>query len=392
MAITTKREDQRFRVTNITYSNRCGGTEIARNTIPSSGIGSLITRTAEFSRPKPNRLTVTSYTYTDAMNYAPRVAPCGRHAQGQYYRTGNLRHSHNTATHSTLNFSSNGDAAIALARARFTPSQFGETMVTSNQTFRMIANRGKALDRIARNLKAGNWKQLQQELKGDVPSSVTRLSPSTRLSRGWLELEFGWKPLLSDIYDGISFYRSKVIKGQRISNSANTRPGGFGPRRDGGSGSNHAWSRIDHHRGSNAKARFTGRVSNPTLRSLNQLGLSNPMLIAWQASPYSFVVDWISPISSVLAAMTYSAGLDQIEGHVITESGRLSKLNANCSLCGSNLYDNCTRTVIRAPSSGSFSYIGALWNPRASSLWHVGTSLALFASRFGNHRARRSIL
>jgi hypothetical protein len=50
-------------------------------------------------------------------------------------------------------------------------------------------------------------------------------------------------------------------------------------------------------------------LENPLLRSLAQLGVTNPAELAWELIPFSFVFDWVLPIGSYLGALDATLGL-----------------------------------------------------------------------------------
>jgi hypothetical protein len=54
-------------------------------------------------------------------------------------------------------------------------------------------------------------------------------------------------------------------------------------------------------------AEFT--VNNPNTLLMNQMGFINPASIAWEAVPFSFVVDWFANVGQVLNSATDFVGL-----------------------------------------------------------------------------------
>lgn len=90
----------------------------------------------------------------------------------------------------------------------------------------------------------------------------------------------------------------------------------------------------------------------PGTRSLNQLGLINPMSLIWELVPYSFVVDWVLPVGPVLQALTAPAGLDFVDGSV----SRRAQVVYTASSWQSDRYTDWTRVYSRGTSQ--FSYEG----------------------------------
>lgn len=60
--------------------------------------------------------------------------------------------------------------------------------------------------------------------------------------------------------------------------------------------------------------RYTAKVDNPNVWLANRLGLLNPLYWAWDATPWSFVVDWWLPVGDVLQSYTAYLGLSWIDG------------------------------------------------------------------------------
>jgi len=50
------------------------------------------------------------------------------------------------------------------------------------------------------------------------------------------------------------------------------------------------------------------------LSNLSQMGLLNPAEVAWELTPWSFVVDWFVPVGNVLEALTARVGVTFIDG------------------------------------------------------------------------------
>jgi hypothetical protein len=58
-----------------------------------------------------------------------------------------------------------------------------------------------------------------------------------------------------------------------------------------------------------AYVRLDANIQSTYLEYFDQAGLLNPVEIAWELVPYSFIVDWFVPIGNCLSALSASAGL-----------------------------------------------------------------------------------
>lgn len=275
--------------------------------------------------------------------------------------------------------------ATTLAKARFTSNSYAETLAESRATSRMIGNRIGTLNSLAKAIRARNRvkaDKIAARIKGEqyVHKTPQGKPISRRFADGWLEYQFGWKPLLSDIYDLTSYYHNRLSRGMQVSRSYTT-DGGFSDSR--GSTVLDRARRINAN-GAAAKVAIRARVTNPTLRTLSEMGLTNPISLAWDLLPYSFVVDWVIPISSILKSLLYGVGLEEDGSHSVTEYGNYRFYNVNC--CG-QFVASYNRTVNRQPfSSGTLP--GIFTNPRDTGLWHVITSTALLRQTFSGGRRR----
>lgn len=188
----------------------------------------------------------------------------------------------------------------------------GESLVELDQTIKMIRKNLDRIDKIGSALKNGEWSKLDSLIKGKTPDSVKNMKPSKRLSSGYLEISFGWMPLLSSVHTAVNAYGKGILtRGSKVSAVSGNK-------------------RLDLSKGNLdtsavGRASISGKVKNPNVATLNSLGLVNPALMAWQRVPYSFVVDWFVPIGPILGSLTAEAGLEGIlqsyTDIVLTERG-----------------------------------------------------------------------
>lgn len=205
------------------------------------------------------------------------------------------------------------------ARARVAQGDvnLGESLPEVGKTARMISNRLSRIGDIAEAVVLGDLAGIH-DLTGRVPDrikSISRVPKSKRLANGFLELQYGWGPLVGDIYGGLQELRDGLRdRGDTVTGGASLGP----PRRDKRRRSTSIGS-PDELGSASAHAVSRGVVSNPAIRELQELGLLNPALIAWNALPYSFVLDWALPLSDILGGLTADLGLSSLWTSVSTE-------------------------------------------------------------------------
>jgi len=60
-----------------------------------------------------------------------------------------------------------------------------------------------------------------------------------------------------------------------------------------------------------ARARYT--ISDPALKQLAQIGITNPINLAWELIPYSFVIDWLIPVGKFLESLDALVGVSNLK-------------------------------------------------------------------------------
>lgn len=131
----------------------------------------------------------------------------------------------------------------------------------------------------------------------------------------WLEFSYGWKPLLADVYtqaENLANYstdRAHVIK----TVVASAKEMKFTKRT-----TNRDKSTWDVAFQSKCLLRVRYVVNytfaEGDISIVNVFGLNNPMIIAWEVLPFSFVADWFLPVGNYLQSLTATAGLDMHSG------------------------------------------------------------------------------
>lgn len=133
------------------------------------------------------------------------------------------------------------------------------------------------------------------------------------MANGVLQLNFGWKPLLSDIYGSAEMLANKqfreVWNQERASSKIQIDDGTYVTT------SANVLNSFDKYKLKyevNYLCRFA--VSNDITHTMSQVGITNPALIVWELLPWSFVIDWFLPIGNYISSLDATVGLQFVGG------------------------------------------------------------------------------
>lgn len=215
------------------------------------------------------------------------------------------------------------DMRVNLAQA------FGER----KQTASLLADTAVRIATAARALRRGDFRTAGASLgltskKGWNPSqreidAVIKTHPTKRIANHWLELQYGWKPLLQDAFGAAELLGDKV----RL-DTFNTRVKSSGRHYQFSTGKSLGATIWNGSVFSHCQVRFvlTYRMDDEARAILSQTGISNPALLAWELLPYSFVVDWFIPVGNYLESLMTYDGFVLVDGtESRTETWNFSK-------------------------------------------------------------------
>lgn len=114
----------------------------------------------------------------------------------------------------------------------------------------------------------------------------------------WLEFQYGWKPTAQTMYGCLQRIQSdlpRIMKitgnGRNVTTKSGKFPSNFG--------SNHLetgnWNVSER-----CRTCCTYRIGNSTAQKISNYTSLNPVSLAWEALPFSFVVDWVYDIGGYL--------------------------------------------------------------------------------------------
>jgi len=222
-----------------------------------------------------------------------------------------------------LVWDSNDDLRLitkAADKVRGSSFNLGNLIGESHQTVNLIATNATRIAFMLESIRHGNvtvakkallgqYDGIRTSLPGDSSSVMKSflknhvLSPKRAVnqmkiadvSNAVLEFQYGWRPLLSDVYDSTNTlakhmalpFRNtyKVRRAHRVNDVVD-------------------WNGLKWQRSSKISVQIKVVIaSTPSLSSL--LHLNDPVSVAWEVTPFSFVADWFLPIGEWLSAANF---------------------------------------------------------------------------------------
>jgi len=199
----------------------------------------------------------------------------------------------------------------------------GQVFGERHQAVRMVGDNAIRIASALKSLKKGNLSAAAKALSVSPLSrgAVRRVgkfdprSTTDFVGRAWLEYQYGWKPLLDDVYGAAQAVAELPFQAHynRVSAQSDkefTNEAFSSDPIDGGvivrSG------KLTSTRKSKLTIFFT--ATDSTNRSLTALGITNPAAVAWELLPWSFVIDWFLPIGDFINTWDATNGVSFAQG------------------------------------------------------------------------------
>lgn len=206
-----------------------------------------------------------------------------------------------------------GDAMDAVLDSKFNFAQF---IAEREQVSNMVADTVKRIEGCARALRRRDYSGAAKALGlSRKPKNM-----SGQFSRDWLAMQYGWKPLLSDVKSAAEHLaanhlgRPALIK---IRKKRKSETPAFiaetGVLAGGNPWCKQVWSYEAAQHWCTVELWY--EVTNDYLRQSQQLGITDPLLLGWELLPYSFVVDWFIPVGNFLQRLNFDSGLTFKQGY-----------------------------------------------------------------------------
>ncbi len=170
------------------------------------------------------------------------------------------------------------------------------SIAEGKQTVQMVLNNLKRITAALVLVKRGRFGDALRQLganpkKGPKDISSKRLE-SKDLSARWLEAQYGWLPLMSDVYEAATAYEMLTRARKSYVHCSSYY---VNPKRD------FSASPLQYsYRGYRKTTTYLKYEMVEDISGYRSLGLLDPLSVAWEIMPWSFAIDWFLPIGSYL--------------------------------------------------------------------------------------------
>ncbi|DAD49926.1 TPA_asm: maturation protein [ssRNA phage ESO010] len=225
------------------------------------------------------------------------------------YLTRQFGHANGFGTYGVVQGWTSNDflSLLGKLREKITGSSFNLAVAAAeaSQGLGMIASAAVKINRAYGQVRRGRWAAAGRTLTGVAvpPRKAARMRPGSHpdaVANNWLELQYGWRPLLGDVFDACAslahFLNTPLIKSYRASRKV------LGTSFT-GTPTQMVWGTSDVY----TRVSIIARVREASVPAL--LGLTDPASVVWEKLPFSFVADWFLPIGSWLSSRGLSSSM-----------------------------------------------------------------------------------
>jgi hypothetical protein len=198
------------------------------------------------------------------------------------------------------------------------------------QAVKSIENLLSTIVYTVRDLKRGNVSSAIRRMGGD-PLSARKLRAKD-ISQQWLSLQYGWLPMMSDVYGIVNGLHKRETTLPKVFRCASrfrdSQPSQLGWTIYPGT-SDKCGKTVTE-----ANVRYTiAAFPDIALAEPAALGLTNPLVPLWEIVPWSFVVDWFLPVGNYLEQLSAAHGWNFAWGckSVLRQSGTSAQYDRHFS-------------------------------------------------------------
>lgn len=184
----------------------------------------------------------------------------------------------------------------------------GVMIAESRKTVDMITHRVLQITTALKYCKRRMFRSALRSLQYNGKKYNRRKRWKSTWQENWLEMRYGWMPLIGECQT----YIDRVCKGTGWGTLIGK---GYAQWED-------VVEKVDHSQGSvvrtsitaSARSRGRGTISHGALNELNASGLANIASTAYELVPYSFVLDWFLPVGDWVSSLNPPPGFVALGG------------------------------------------------------------------------------
>lgn len=217
-------------------------------------------------------------------------------------------------------------------------SNIAVTLLQWKQLDRLLSGNVSKIVRSVNAVRKGRFRDADRILFGGRDPIFRKGKGPSRtksLASNWLEYQYGWKPLLSDIKGTLEAHARFIAENREVvtvrgsaTTERQTESAIMGPLMTSFSGiSPFQVGKIESRYIDRLRYGLRFKLDDPTVAFMSQTGFLNPINVAWELIPFSFVLDWFIPIGPYLESFSTFKGFKFIDGYQ-TYTGRVNQLVA----------------------------------------------------------------
>lgn len=257
---------------------------------------------------------------------------------------------------------------------------------TRKETVDMVTKNVNKLRFAYLHLKRRRWREFCSTL--GFSAKVPPAHKYDNIPSLWLEYSYGWKPLVTDVYTMLnktfevpsSVHKSVILKEFQESGGRNIP----------------SMNDFRSHYDASFKLRAVSRaiisVDSPAIYAASQYGLTDPAVTAWEAVPYSFIVDWFYPVGTYLDMLGGTAGLIlrdfsttcTVECNSSMTASQLKGISWDIFVSGNTVHN--LKVKVRAAGYTPTYQMPPIKGPLDQSITRFSYALSLLASVFGKRK------
>lgn len=240
------------------------------------------------------------------------------------------------------------------------------------QTIKLVTDSAKSLISSVKQIKRGNVLGALKALGYSGKPPKKHKFRSTDIAGRFLEIQYGWLPLLNDVYGSMDAYhkltqgpRLKIFKSNSSTNQVEVIP----------------YVKGNARQVRNTRVVYYAKLSEPP-STARQLGLLDPATLAWELLPFSFVADWFIPIGPYLEATNIIESLNGTFLKTTVKKGTMVEVGSSY---WSGLESSAQTATMQREILTSVEVPFPTFKPldKALSASHVTNATALLVSIFG---------